>query len=111
MLELPERITLWRRKQNTGFGGAGWNAPELYDARIAYSQKRFTDINGDEVTSTAVCYTDAPIDRDDIKRGVYVLLGVESTAPEPPEQADDVRALSHTPSGDGVETLRKFWFA
>lgn len=108
MLPLPERITVWKRANTDGLGGSSWSAPAVWPARIAYSQRRFTDINGDDATSTAVCYAQAPVTRQEVQQGVYVLFG-ESTAVNPPDDANDVRALSYTPSGAGE--LRKFWFA
>jgi len=108
MFPLPEQVTIWLRTGSDGLGGITWSAPVTYDARIAYSQQKFTDINGDTVVSSAVCYTEAPVTAEQLRDGVYAWFG-ESTAVAPPAAADDVRALSHTPSGAG--DLRKLWFA
>lgn len=106
---LPEKITLWRVIGNDGLGGKTYSAPETHAARMAYSQQRFTDINGDDAVSTAVCYTKASISREEVQRGIYVLLGEISTEAEPPREANDVRGRSQTPSGAGE--LSKLWFA
>lgn len=109
MFDLPETITIWRRTGNDGFGGTTWATPEEWPARIAYSQQKFTDINGDDATSTAVCYTRASISETELRAGVLVLLGTASGAVSPPAEAKDVRARSQTPTGPGA--LSKLWFA
>lgn len=109
MFDLPETVTLWRRTGGDGFGWSTWSAPEEHAARIAYSQQKFTDINGDTAVSSAVCYLHADISQQELRDGVVVLLGQASVDPGPPAAADDVRAMSTTPSGAG--TLRKLWFA
>jgi hypothetical protein len=106
---LPEVVTVWKRTGNDGLGGLTWSDPVTWPARIAYSQQRFTDLNGDQVVSSAVCYTEAPITPRELRDGVRVLLGAVSGAVVPPAEADDIRAVSNTPSGAGA--LRKFWFA
>ena len=102
MFDLPEKITYWREADNDGFGGKTWNGPNVLNARIAYKQEKFTNINGDIEISTAVVYTDGDLQVDD-----KVFFG-ESTDTEPTQNSNDVRALSATPSGT---TLKKGWFS
>lgn len=109
MFDLPESITVWKLAGSDGLGGLLWYAPSVWPARIAYSQQRFTDINGDQAISSAVCYTEAPVTQRELRDGVRVLLGAVSGAISPPPEADDIRAVANTPSGAGA--LRKFWFA
>lgn len=109
MFALPEVVTVWKRVGNDGLGGLTWSDPAVWPARIAYSQQRFTDLNGDQAVSSAVCYAEAPVTAQELRDGVRVLLGAASGAVSPPDSADDIRAVSVTPSGAGA--LRKFWFA
>ena len=102
MFPLPEKITVWRETANDGFGGKTWSAPTVLDARIAFKQEKFTDINGDQLISTAVVYTDGDMQIDD-----RVFFGTSASS-SPVPAANDVRALSSTPSGTG---LVKGWFA
>lgn len=102
MFDLPEKITIWQRPVNTGFGGGTWSAPVVVDARIALRQEKFTDINGDQQISKAVCYSES----DRLGAGAVVLFG-ESGAIVPPAEADDVRAFTATPS---ATDMRKAWF-
>lgn len=101
MFDLPEKITVWRSTDNDGFGTKTWSAPVVLDARIAFKQEKFTDINGDTSISTAVAYTDGDMQLND-----QVFFGV-STDLTPVAAANDVRALSETPSGTD---LSKGWF-
>ena len=103
MFDLPETITYWRKSGNDGLGGFTWSAPVSAPGRIAYSQRKFTDINGDDKMSSAVCYTEAGIQTGDM-----VYFG-ETTSPTPLPDANDVRLSTNTPSGAG--TLKKAWFA
>jgi len=103
MFPLPDRITVWNVAGNDGAGGLTYSAPVQYDARIAYKQEKFTDKNGDQLMSVAVCYSP----------GVEMLIDSqvlfsESVDASPPAAANDVRALSATPSGTD---LKKAWFA
>jgi hypothetical protein len=104
MFELPEKITVWNSTGNDGFGRFIWSSPVIYDARIAFVQKKFTDTNGDSRVSTSVCYSEGL----ELKNGSMVFFG-ESGAISPPSEANDVRALSQTPSGAG--DLKKAWFS
>lgn len=101
MFDLPEKITIWRETGNDGFGGLTFSAPVVLDARIAFKQEKFTDINGDTSISTAVVYTDGDMQLED-----KVFFGV-STDPTPVAAANDVRALSSIPSGTDMS---KGWF-
>jgi hypothetical protein len=101
MFALPEKITIWRVTANDGFGGKTWSTPVTLDARIAFKQEKFTDVNGDTAISTAVVYTDGDMQLDD-----KVFFG-ESASASPVVAANDVRALSSTPSGTD---LVKGWF-
>lgn len=104
MFTLPEKITVWNAATEDGLGGKTWSGPFVYPARIAFTQKKFTDKNGDSKMSTAVCYSKGA----GLLIGAMVLFG-ESTDAAPPSSANDVRALSQTPSGAG--DLKKAWFA
>ena len=101
MLDLPETITIWLESSNDGYGVKTYSRSTA-SARIAYKQEKFTDINGDQQISKAVCYSEA----DSFTNGAWVLFG-ESTSDDPDSEADDIRALSMTPSGTN---LKKAWF-
>ena len=101
MFDLPEKVTVWRATGNDGFGGITFSSPSVLDARIAFKQEKFTDLNGDTSISTAVVYTDGDMQLND-----QVFFGV-STDLTPVAAANDVRALSTTPSGTD---LSKGWF-
>jgi len=104
MFDLPETITVWAKSANDGFGGFTWSAPATYDARIAHKQDKFVDDQGNQLISSAVCYSEGAA----LAAGVLVYFGT-STDLSPPATANDVRALSQTPSGAG--DLKKCWFA
>ena len=104
-MRLTEVISVWLSIGNDGLGGDTWSDPITYPARIAYRQEKFTDKNGDTQMSTAVCYSEGVT----LELDAMVLLDVTSTAPVPPDEANDVRALSFTPSGSGP--LKTAWFA
>lgn len=101
---LPEWITVWNTTGGDGYGGDTWSAPVSYPARIAYSQQKFTDSNGDTVMSTLLVYTEG----DAAAIGSQVAVGKLADL-TPPAAANDVRSISQTPSGAGP--LRKLWFA
>lgn len=103
MFPLPESITVWRPIGDDGLGGVTWSDPAIHPARTAFSQREFTDLNGDRKISTAVAYT-----QGDAQISDYVLFGA-SAAVSPPPAARDVRATSQTPSGAG--DLKKLWFS
>ena len=104
MFDLPEIITVWNKGANDGFGGITWTTPAQYPARIAYKSEKFTDTNGDQLLSTAVCYTEGT----DVNTDSVVLFG-ESFSATPDDEADDVRQASQTPSGAGP--MKKLWFS
>lgn len=101
MFPLPETITIWIEVGNDGFGTKTYSRYTA-DARIAYKQEKFTDINGDQQISKAVCYSDS----DNFTNGAWVYFG-ESASDFPEDSADDIRALSATPTGTN---LKKAWF-
>lgn len=100
---LPETITVWNPTAD-GFGDIAWSTPIQYPARIAFSAQKFTDTNGDQLLSTAVCYSEGA----NIQNDSVVLFGASFSA-APDKDADDVRQISQTPSGSG--DLKKLWFA
>ena len=100
---LPETITIWNPAGNDGLGGIIWSPPIYVQARIAYKQQKFTDKSGDTAVSIAVCYSKST----ELKIGSMVTF-YPSGAIYPPAQANDVRALSQTPSGAG--DMKKAWF-
>ena len=102
MFDLPEKITIWSIATEDGLGGRTYSGPFVVDGRFALKQEKFTDINGNQQISKAVCYSRS----DKFIAGAYVLLA-ESAAIEPPAEADDIRALAATPS---VTDMRKAWF-
>ena len=101
---LPEWITVWNATGGDGYGGESWSAPVNYPARIAYSQQKFTDSNGDTVMSTMLVYTEGAT----AAIGSQVAVG-QLTDLTPPAAANDVRKTGQVPSGAG--SLRKLWFA
>jgi hypothetical protein len=103
VFNLPEKITVWNQVSNDGVGNITWSDPDVYDARTALKQEKFTDKNGDQQISTAVAYSDGV----NLKINSQVFFG-ESVELEPIAAANDVRALSQIPSGVG--DLKKVWF-
>ena len=101
---LPEWITVWDETGNDGFGGRTWSPPVSYPARIAYSHTKSTDASGDDFMSTMQVYSEGTT----LAIGSLVAVG-QLTDLTPPAAANDVRAISQTPSGAGE--LRKLWFA
>ena len=101
---LPETITIWNPVGGDGLGGVTWSAPVQVPGRIAYKQSKFTDKNGDDVVSIAVCYSKST----EITIDSMILFGA-SGAINPPAQANDVRAISQTPSG--ACDMKKMWFS
>jgi len=101
MFDLPEKISVWREVSNDGFGVITYSAPVVLNARIAFKQEKFTDSNGDTSISTAVVYTDGDMQLND-----KVFFGVSAEL-APVAAANDVRALSSTPSGTDMS---KGWF-
>lgn len=99
---LPEKVTIWNKSSNDGFGGSTWTAPLVVDARIALKREKITDENGDDYMSKAVFYCGEIT----LTAKSKVLLGISSLL-APPEDADDVRAITQTPSGAG--DLKKAW--
>lgn len=102
MFPLPETITIWNELTNDGTGVDTWDGPHVVPARIAHKQEKFTDVNGDDCTSSAVCYSESPLLKIDSK----VFFGT-SSATNPVDEADDARMISEIPSGTD---LRKAWF-
>lgn len=101
VFDMPEKVTIWSNLGNDGFGGVNWGAPVTVDARVAFVQERFTDINGNDAISKSVFYT-----YGDFKLGDAAYLGASAEI-TPPPASDDVRAVSQTPSGAGE--LKKAW--
>lgn len=104
MFNLPEKLTVWNEVANDGFGGITWSAPVTFDARIAFLQEKFTDANGDQLMSSAVCYSEGAT----LAINSQVFFGT-SVAVAPVAAANDVRAISQTLSGAG--DLKKCWFS
>jgi len=104
MFDLPDKITVWNEVSNDGFGGITFSAPVTFDARIAIRQEKFTDQNGDQLMSTAVCYSEGAT----LAINSQVFFGV-SVALEPVDAANDVRALTEIPISDS--NLKKVWFS
>ena len=102
MFELTETITEWRGVNSDGFGGTTWSTPIKHAARHADVREQFTDKNGDSHMSKAVCYTRGAVDDNS-----HIFIG-ESESAIPPQEAMDVRLVSHTPSFGG---MRKLWFS
>ena len=99
---LPEKLSIWTPATNDGFGGITWNGPFVVASRQALRQEKFTDINGDQQISKAVCYSES---EQLTTLGARLIFG-ESSAIEPPADADDVRAFAAIPSGTN---LKKAW--
>ncbi|MCK5614635.1 hypothetical protein KAR91_72895 [Candidatus Pacearchaeota archaeon] len=103
-MRLPETISVWNAAGGDGFGGITWEGPFEYSARIAFKADKFTDVNGDQLLSTAVCYSEGAELQIDSK----VFFG-SSASVIPVAEADDVRQISRTPSG--ITNLKKLWFS
>lgn len=104
MFDLPEFVTIWNEQSNDGGGGLTFTDPVTVPSRQALKQEKFTDVNGDQRMSTAVCYSDEVT----LKIGSMVFFG-KSKDSTPPAGANDVRAISQVPSGSG--DLKKCWFS
>lgn len=101
MFELPESLTVWTEVSNDGAGTKIYSR-SVVSGRTALKQEKFTDVNGDQQVSKAVCYSESPL----LAAGAIVYFG-ESTEDQPLDAADDVRAISSTPS---FTSMRKAWF-
>lgn len=101
MFELPETITIWNKTGNDGFGGFTWSTPVERKSRQANKQEQFRDINGNLTMSSRVVYSDAT----ELAVGSMILIG-ESSLTSPTADAEEVRAISATPSGT---KLKKVW--
>lgn len=104
MFDLPDKCTIWNKAGNDGFGGVSWDGPYKVMCRIAEKAEKFTDTNGDTLTSTSVLYSDSEF----LKVDSQVLQFEHSDATIPPSEANDVRQRSRTPSGT---TMQKAWFS
>ena len=98
--DLDEKITVWNKLPNEGYGPDGFTSPVVVDGRHADVQEKVTNIDGDQVMSKGVVYSDSTLIKIDSK----IFIG-ESKAIEPPEEADDVIKITNTPSG--FDDLRK----
>lgn len=102
-MDLPDTITIWIETESDSLGGKCYADPKIVDARFALKQEKFTDINGDQRLSSAVCYSESEF----FIIGALVFLG-ESSEINPVKGAKDIRALSAIPS---ATTMKKGWFA
>ena len=100
MFSYPEDATVWNEATRDAYGRKTWTRTEI-KCRIAYKQEKFTDSNGDQTISKAVCYSDNAALALDAK----IYFGV-SVSVDPVDGADDIRAISATPS---ATTARKAW--
>ena len=100
MIDLIEDLTIWAVSRDR-YGTATYTR-NAAKGRIAHKQEKFTDKNGDQQISKAVCYSDSEY----MTGNSIVFFGV-STSDEPDQESNDVRALSFTPS---YTNLKKAWF-
>ncbi len=99
---LTEPLTIWNAVANDGHGGTTWSAPIAAKGRVAFKREKVTDKNGDDYMSKAVFYTRSA----DLVAGSKVFFGT-TTSIKPVEAADDVVAVTNTPSG--AADLKKGW--
>lgn len=104
MFDLPDKITIWNIVSDDGFGVITWSSPVTVAARIAKVQQKFTDQNGDQVMSTAVCYSEGATLAIDSR----VFFGTSLEA-APVDAANDVRALFEIPTD--ISDMKKVWFS
>jgi hypothetical protein len=95
--DLPEKITIWNIASNDGLGNFTYTV-SIEAARIALKQEKFTDKNGDQKISVAVCYANSP----NLKLDSKVYFG-ESASATPISAANDVRAFAAIPSGTNLK--------
>lgn len=93
VVTLNQKITLWEVIGSSGFGDKNYSAPQVVDGKYSLKQEQFTDVNGDVSVSQAVFYTLSSIS----PTSYYVFFG-ESADTSPPNDAEQVRAVSHNPS-------------
>lgn len=92
-INLNQKITLWKITGENGSGGSVYSAPVTVDGKYALVQERFTSLEGEQVLSKAVFYTEAEV----VPNEFWVVFG-ESTDSEPPADAEMVRAIKQNPS-------------
>jgi len=100
MFTLDEDITIWSFITDN-HGVKTWFR-HAAKGKHAFKQEKFTDINGNQQISASVCYSDD----DNFKPEAYVFFGASADL-EPPQAANDIKALSQTPS---FGIIKKAWF-
>lgn len=100
MFDFDENITIWTFTKDN-FGAKTWTRFAA-KGKHAFKQEKFTDINGDQQISASVCYSDDV----NFKPKAYVFFGASADL-EPPQAANDIKALSQTPS---FGQIKKAWF-
>ncbi len=100
-MELPQKITYWKKTANDGYGGFTWSAPVSPDARIANKTERFMNEEGRELISKKVVYC-----RDSNITPGSVFVEGESTDATPPASTEEVKAVA---SNSSYTDMVKLW--
>jgi hypothetical protein len=100
---MNQTATYWAAGSNDGFGGVSYAAPVTLSCRWQDSAVLFRDSNAREATSSAIVYTDSPVENQG-----YLFLG-ESVEADPTAVAGafEIRQNSKSPSLSGQITLHK----
>lgn len=101
MFSLPEKITIWTKLSNNGFGGVTWSEPFVRAARTSDKVTEFKDANGKISVANKLIYSKSP----EMVLGAMILVG-ESSAVAPSADAREIMMISAVQVGTN---LRKAW--
>ena len=103
--DMTQAATYWPPSVADGFGSTTFGGATPIMCRWQDRAVLFRDIQGREVTSSAVVYTDRPL----LPSG-YLALGAQAAAdPHAVPGAKEVRQVGTSPDLDGAEVLHKVW--
>ena len=103
--DMTQAATYWPPAAADAFGSTTFGAPTGIACRWQDRAVLFRDIQGREVTSSAVVYVDGPL----LPSG-YLGLGTHASAdPHAVAGAKEIRQVGTSPDLDGAEVLHKVW--
>lgn len=102
---LNQVVTYWPPDGNDAFGGRTFGAPVEIAGRWQDKADLFRDVDGREVVSTAVVYTD----RNVALRGFLYLGSSVASDPLTVDGAREIRNVGKSPNLAATVTLHKVW--
>lgn len=103
--DMTQLATYWPPAGADGFGSTTFGAPAGIACRWQDRGVLFRDVQGREVTSSAVVYVDSPL----LPSGYLALGGHVEADPHAVAGAKEVRQVGMSPDLDGAEVLHKAW--